>query len=130
MPVAEDKWHVAHVFMSPFDEDCLYLKDISPQASFSSREKAIVHAHDLVNQEPIVEYGVIESSIPDNPCGLCWVCVHQRNIRSENLMLCHDCSEPLLSNYTFAFGKQLCNSCYRERDKVARENRNTQLERS
>ena len=64
--------------MSMYSEDCMYLADQTGEIS-PSRETALVKAHDLVKEMYICEYGVVEmSSTRDNPCGRCFVCIHDR----------------------------------------------------
>ena len=73
-------WNVDHVFISPMDDDCQYLQNRDARASFKVKEEAIAYAHNCVEKEYIVEYGVIVEKILDKPCGECWVCTNERNL--------------------------------------------------
>jgi hypothetical protein len=82
--------------MSVYGEDCMYLSESKGDTFVESREKALVVAHDLVNEMDVCEYGVIEMGhVRDKPCGRCFVCVHERNIVSEDLQKCSGCDKPI-----------------------------------
>lgn len=88
------KWKVAHIFMSPFTEDCQYLNGENEKFSFDSREEAIVFAHDL-ERKSWSEYGVSEYTVEKEPCGRCWVCVNKRGIVDPELTICAECENPI-----------------------------------
>ncbi len=81
--------------MSVYGEDCMYLSTERGQTTVG-REKALVRAHDLVNEMDICEYGVVEmDAVRDKPCGRCYMCVHERRIVAEDLAKCTGCGEPI-----------------------------------
>lgn len=81
--------------MSILDEDCMYLKDAVGRP-FSTREKALVEAHDVVKRMDICEYGVIElEPTPPQPCGRCYVCINERKVVDDNVQRCTACKEPI-----------------------------------
>lgn len=90
-------WGIVHVHMSPFDEDCLYLQNANPEKICESRSEALVFAHDE-HQKIYTEYGVVESTVPDKPCGRCWTCVHERLIIDEDINRCTRCENPITDN--------------------------------
>ena len=82
--------------MSIYGEDCMYLQNEEPTKTASTREAALVAAHDLVNEMYICEYGVIEMPVPrKEPCGRCFVCVHERHVVSNTLEKCSVCKKPI-----------------------------------
>jgi Zn finger protein HypA/HybF involved in hydrogenase expression len=81
--------------MSVYGEDCMYLNDQVGEVK-SSRQEALMYAHDLVNEMDICEYGVIEmNKKAKEPCGRCWVCVHERHIVATDLPKCDGCGEAI-----------------------------------
>jgi len=81
--------------MSILGEDCMYLSTERGQTTVG-REKALVKAHDLVNEMDICEYGVVEmDAVRTKPCGRCFVCVHERGIVAEDLQKCSVCDKPI-----------------------------------
>lgn len=87
--------------MSVFGEDCMYYKDEKPShivatANADTRYMALGKAHDIVNEMDICEYGVVEMPpIPDEPCGRCFVCIHERKIVADDVQRCDKCNEPI-----------------------------------
>lgn len=82
--------------MSVYEEDCMYLSESKGNTFVESREKALVVAHDLVNEMDICEYGVVEMGrVRDKPCGRCFVCVNKRGIVAAELQRCSKCKEPI-----------------------------------
>ena len=93
----EGFFYVTEGSMSILDEDCQYVGHTLKE--LSSREQALVYAHDRMKNEYIVEYGVIElSPIPEKPCGRCYVCINVRNIVAEDIQRCDGCGDPISSN--------------------------------
>lgn len=95
------------------EEDCMYLSD-QLGVVVDSREKALVIAHDLVNEMYVCEYGVVEMSpIPDEPCGRCYICIHDRNIVDPTVERCDGCGEPFhqSQSMTGVSGKWYHNRC-------------------
>lgn len=81
--------------MSAYEEDCMYLKDANPTVLAETREKALVEAHDIVNEMMICEYGVVEMRpVPKDFCGHCYVCINVRGIVAENIERCTACDKP------------------------------------
>jgi hypothetical protein len=94
-------WCVSHVFMSPFDDDCQYLKNTEPDSRHSSEEDAVLWAYNREKEEIYdsgfsTEYGIFHAKIPSEPCGRCWVCINERKIIDDELDRCDECGEPLL----------------------------------
>jgi hypothetical protein len=81
--------------MSILDEDCQYLKDASSELQENDRATALVTAHDIVNRMDICEYGVVEVTPKEIPCGHCYVCVHIRGIAADTVVRCTKCREPI-----------------------------------
>lgn len=87
--------------MSILDEDCQYLSEdgdkVQPHHPLTvlSREHALVKAHDIVNKMDICEYGVIEVTPTEVPCGTCYVCVHVRGIVADTVVKCTECEQPI-----------------------------------
>lgn len=108
-----DGWNVDMVFMSPFDEDCKYLENRQAREVFDSRGKALEYAHDWCSTEYIVEYGVLESGIPKEFCGSCWVCINERGIISPDVDRCDNCNVPLITWKVMNAEGTFCRSCER-----------------
>jgi hypothetical protein len=54
-----------------------------------------VSADNFVKMD-ICEYGVIEmSAAPTDPCGRCFVCIHERNVVSKKATKCDGCGTPI-----------------------------------
>ena len=103
---------VVHGFMSPLSEDCQY--EGSELARCQGRELALVKAHDLAKQESVLEYGVIElDPIPLEPCGRCYLCVHERGIIDSSLEKCDGCENVISASetHTYTQGKVYHSSC-------------------
>lgn len=87
--------------MSILDEDCMYLatergEEIAALTMAEARATALVKAHDIVKEMDICEYGVVElPPISDEPCGRCYVCVHDRKIVADDVQRCTKCNEPI-----------------------------------
>jgi hypothetical protein len=76
-----DRYVVVHGMASPTDDDCLYIQGLvrtalvdDPDSVRDTREQALVLAHDRMSEEMVVEYGVIEATIPQDGCGECEAC--------------------------------------------------------
>jgi len=94
-PSKDGTFTIEHGFMSPLSEDCQYQG--TARATADTREIALVKAHDILKDEYIVEYGVIElDCIPDDPCGRCYVCVSEDRNVAPDLETCDACKEPLV----------------------------------
>ena len=77
--------------MSSQIEDCQYRGSII--SAHKTREEALVAAHNLAQTCTILEYGVsvIElGQLPQEKCGRCYVCIHDRNIVDNKLDRCDD----------------------------------------
>lgn len=75
-------------------EDCQYVGNVV--GVFSSREDALVAAHNYADKLPVLEYGVHESVYPQEPpCGKCYVCINERGIVAEDVQRCDRCHEPI-----------------------------------
>src|SRR6266404_2034004 len=83
--------------MSMLDEDCQYRGAVQG-SYFDDRATALIAAHDALKEEYIVEYGVIELTEPDVPCGRCYVCINERNIVADDVQRCDACGEPIHSS--------------------------------
>jgi hypothetical protein len=82
--------------MSVYGEDCMYLLEVAPTVQAPNRAEALVAAHDMVNAMDICEYGVVEmSAASTDPCGRCYVCIHQRGIVADDTTKCDDCGEAI-----------------------------------
>jgi hypothetical protein len=75
------RYVVVHGMASPADDDCLYIQERvqaaltnDPDSVRDTREQALVLAHDRMSEEMVVEYGVIEVTIPQDGCGECEAC--------------------------------------------------------
>ncbi len=98
---------------SMLDEDCMYRGAIEG-SYFDTRAEALVRAHDLVKEEYVVEYGVIElEPVPAEPCGYCYVCVHERGIVADDLDKCDGCGKVISTGEwrVLTGGKIYHNSC-------------------
>lgn len=90
----DGKWLVTYGFASPDGEDCQYIGTIL--SDHDSRPKALTAAHDRAKLETILEYGVSEQSYPPRePCGRCFVCIHERNIVADDVRRCDRCEKPI-----------------------------------
>ena len=99
IPTKDGKWGVIpYGCMSLLDEDCMYRGRVEG-SYFDTRAEALEAAHDQVKKEAIVEYGVIElDPMPTEPCGRCYVCVHERGIVAEDIQRCDGCGNPISSS--------------------------------
>jgi hypothetical protein len=92
-----DTWVVCHGFMSPADDDCQYRGNTI--SVYGTREIAAVAALDALKREDVVEYGVIElDEIPEDWCGRCYTCIHERKYIDETIDRCDGCNEPFTSS--------------------------------
>lgn len=96
--VVGDKWYVSHVFMSPMEDDCLYLQELAEKdklSPYESLEKALVAAHEFCKEDTVVEYGVITCEALTEPCGKCNVCVDERKVIADDIERCDGCKDPI-----------------------------------
>ena len=94
-----DSWTIVDGCMSVEMEDCQYIGRVLE--NHSTRETAIVRAHDIMKDMSIVEYGVIElDAYPRILCGKCYVCVHDRLTVAiaSTVPNCYKCGEPISSS--------------------------------
>jgi hypothetical protein len=114
--------------MSILDEDCLYLSGEQGEV-VDARDKALLRAHELVREQYICEYGVVEMSpVPDEPCGRCYMCINQRKVIAGDVARCDGCHHPIsTSEWTVMTSAGTFHSCC-EPDRVERMN-NAVMER-
>ena len=105
-------WIITDGSMSIEMEDCQYRG--SEVGRSNSRELALVEAHNYANTLSVLEYGVIElPAIPEEFCGRCFVCVHERSIIDPTLEHCEKCGKVISASegYTMMMGAIFHNGC-------------------
>jgi len=109
---AKGVWVISDGSMSVLIENCQYRGYIVERRA--AREDALVFAHDYANTLPVLEYGVIEEkAIPEEFCGRCFVCVHERKVIDLSLRRCDECGKVISESegYTMMMGAVFRNGC-------------------